>query len=67
MITIGWPTLMLIPVIWAVLVIPFWQIWTKSGHSGWWSLCMIVPLANIVSVYALAFKEWPALQHFQAQ
>ena len=67
MITIGLPTLMLIPVIWALLVIPFWQIWKKSGHSGWWSFCMVVPGVNIISVYVLAFKEWPALRHGRSQ
>ena len=47
-------------VILALVIIPFWQIWKRTGHSGWLSLLMIIPLANIISLYVLAFKRWPA-------
>jgi hypothetical protein len=28
----------------AVGVIPFFQIFKRTGHSGWWGLLMLVPL-----------------------
>lgn len=46
----------------ALFVIPYWKIWQRTGHSGAWGLLMIVPLANVVSLWVLAFKEWPALR-----
>jgi hypothetical protein len=45
-----------------VLIIPFWQLFSKAGYSGWWSLLMIVPLVNVVTLYVLAFSPWPSLQ-----
>ena len=50
-------------VILAVIIVPYWQIWKRTGHSGWLSLLMIVPLANIISLYVLAFKRWPAVDN----
>ena len=46
----------------ALFVIPYWKIWQRTGHSGAWGLLMIVPLANVVSLWVLAFKDWPALR-----
>jgi uncharacterized membrane protein YhaH (DUF805 family) len=46
----------------ALLVVPYWKLWTRTGHSGWWALLMLVPLANLVSLWVLAFKDWPALR-----
>jgi hypothetical protein len=46
----------------ALVVIPYWKIWQRTGHSGAWGLLMIVPLANVISLWVLAFKEWPALR-----
>jgi hypothetical protein len=46
----------------ALVVIPYWKIWQRTGHSGAWGLLMIVPFANIVSLWVLAFKDWPALR-----
>lgn len=45
----------------ALAVIPYWKIWSRTGHSGAWSLLMIVPVANLVSLWVLAFKQWPAV------
>ena len=44
----------------AVIVIPFWYIFTKAGHSGWLSLLMAVPFVNIMMLYFLAFSSWPS-------
>jgi len=44
-------------------VIPFWRICTKAGFPGALSLLMLVPIANIVLPFYLAFADWPALRH----
>jgi uncharacterized protein (DUF983 family) len=46
----------------ALIVIPFFQIFTKAGYSGWLSLLMLLPLANVLALYVLAFSDWPALR-----
>ena len=50
----GWPLVMV-----AIAVIPFWRICTRVGLSPWLSLLIIVPLANLVFLYVLAFGQWP--------
>lgn len=57
----GLPALAMI-VIWvAVLVVPFWMLWKRTGHSGWIALLMLIPGLNLILLYVLAFKDWPAL------
>ena len=45
----------------AVVVVPFYQLWKRTGHNGWIALLMVIPLVNVVMLYVLAFKDWPAL------
>ena len=45
-----------------LVVIPFWKICTKAGFPGALSLLMILPVANIILPFYLAFAEWPALR-----
>lgn len=45
-----------------LLIIPFWQLFSRAGYSGWWSLLMIVPVVNLIALYVLAFSNWPALK-----
>lgn len=42
-------------------IIPFWKICSKAGFPGALSLLMIVPIANIILLFYIAFSEWPAL------
>lgn len=53
------------PIMWIVfaiiIILPFWMIFSKAGHSKWLSLLMVVPLANVIAIYYLAFSEWPSL------
>jgi hypothetical protein len=44
-----------------ILIVPFWQLFSKAGYSGWWSLLMIIPVVNLIALYVLAFSSWPAL------
>lgn len=45
-----------------IIVIPFWRIFSKAGHSKWLSLLMVVPVVNIITLYFLAFSSWPSLR-----
>jgi heme/copper-type cytochrome/quinol oxidase subunit 4 len=53
----GWGFTWLIAVI--LGIIPFWRICTRVGFSPWLSLLIIVPLANIIFIYYIAFADWP--------
>jgi len=46
-----------------VVVVPFWFIFSKAGHSGWLSLLMLIPMVNVITLYFLAFSKWPALKN----
>jgi uncharacterized membrane protein YhaH (DUF805 family) len=45
--------LLLLPAV----IIPYWRIFAKLGFSGWLSLLMFIPIANIVVLYVIAFSE----------
>jgi hypothetical protein len=58
-----WPFGPLVMLVFAALVIvPFWFIFGKAGFPRWLSLLMVVPIANIVMLYVLAFSAWPSLE-----
>ena len=57
--------LMAISIYAAVWVVPFWFIFRKTGLPPALSLLMIIPIANFVMLYVLAFGEWPALRQKQ--
>jgi len=59
--SIGLPGLLMILVYIAILVVPFFQLWKRTGHSGWISLLMLIRLVNLIMLYVLAFKQWPAM------
>lgn len=53
----------LVMLLWIAIVLPpFWRIFTKAGFSGWLSLLMLVPLVNLAVLYVIAFIEWPSLR-----
>lgn len=43
-------------------LIPWWKICTKAGFPGALSLLMLVPIANIILPFYIAFAAWPALR-----
>jgi hypothetical protein len=45
-----------------VIVLPYWKIFTKAGFPGPLALLMLIPLANIIMPFVLAFSDWPALK-----
>ena len=53
---------MLISVVASLLtVLPFWKICSKAGFPGALSLLMLVPIANVILPFYIAFAQWPAL------
>ena len=60
-----WHWLIVVIVVGIFVVFPAWmtvRILHKVGRSGWWCLVILVPLVNIVMVWAFAFARWPALE-----
>ncbi|MBO8169618.1 MAG: hypothetical protein H0Z35_10605 [Thermoanaerobacteraceae bacterium] len=57
----GMPELIFIPflVVSFITLVPFWKIFSKAGFSGWLSLLTLVPIANIIVLFFLAFSKWP--------
>jgi len=53
---------MIFTVMVVVTVIPYWKICTKAGFPGPLALLMLVPIANIILPFYLAFAEWPSLR-----
>jgi hypothetical protein len=43
-------------------VVPFWMICKKAGFTPALALLMLVPVANLVLPFYIAFANWPALQ-----
>lgn len=34
----------------------------KAGYSGWWAAAGLIPLVNVVMLFAFAFADWPVLR-----
>jgi hypothetical protein len=60
-VAVGFGTILFVLILVALAVVPYWKIWTRTGHSGLWALLMLVPIVNLVSLWVLAYKRWPAL------
>lgn len=61
---LGSPLVMMF-IILLIFVFPVWRIVKRTGHSGWWSLLMFVPLVNFIGLWFLAFVRWPAIDRQQ--
>jgi hypothetical protein len=48
-------------------VIPWWKICTKAGFPGALALLMLVPIANLILPFYIAFADWPALRQARPQ
>ncbi|MDX2275205.1 MAG: hypothetical protein NW206_07110 [Hyphomonadaceae bacterium] len=53
-------------IVWLVVIAFFiflwWKIFSKAGFSGWLSLLLLVPIANLIVIIYFAFADWPALK-----
>jgi hypothetical protein len=45
-------------VVLAIVIVPFWFICKKAGFSPWLALLNLVPLGQLILLYVLAFAEW---------
>jgi hypothetical protein len=43
-----------------IMVVPFWRLCQRVGYSPWLSLLMLLPIANVVLLYFIAFGDWPS-------
>lgn len=50
-----------------VIAAPHARIWRRSGHSPWWALLMLVPVLNVLALWVLALKPWPAMAAEEAR
>ena len=44
----------------AIILYPIGRILRRLGFSPFWSLLVFIPLVNLISLWVLAFSEWPA-------
>jgi hypothetical protein len=58
--------LVVLVVIMAIIIIPFWFILKKAGFSSWLSLINLVPFGTLILLYVLAFAEWKVIPAPQA-
>ena len=63
----GLAEIFVIAIIAAVIIFPYWKIFSKAGYSGALSLLMLIPLVNVIMLFFLAFADWPALKNAQKQ
>jgi hypothetical protein len=42
-----------------LVVVPLWRLCTRLGFPGWLALAALVPLANVLLLYYLAYADWP--------
>jgi hypothetical protein len=40
-----------------IAILPFFKIYPRLGYSRWFALLMLVPLANLIFLYVVAFSE----------
>ncbi len=46
---------------WAVVIlVPVAQILDRTGFSKWLAVIAIIPLVNLIGLWAFAFMRWPA-------
>jgi hypothetical protein len=57
--TIGLPEILILAVVAVVVVLPVSRICKRAGFSPWLGLATLVPAANVLLLWYLAFAEWP--------
>jgi hypothetical protein len=43
----------------AVILYPTGRILGRLGFSRFWSVLALIPLINLIALWALAFSDWP--------
>jgi hypothetical protein len=60
MVNIGAIELILVLAFPALIIWACWRIRSKAGFPGALGLLIVIPLANLLLLFFLAFAEWPA-------
>jgi hypothetical protein len=42
----------------AIVIVPFWFICKKAGFSPWLAFLNVIPFGHLILLYVLAFSEW---------
>ena len=42
-----------------IMVVPFWKLSSRLGYPGILGILVLVPIANLIFFYFLAFSSWP--------
>ena len=50
----------------AVTILIYCRIFSKAGYHWALGLLMLVPIANIIMPFVLAFGDWPALKELRS-
>lgn len=58
--------LLILSIFLLLAIIPYWQIFKKAGFAPALSLLMIVPLANLLILYYIAFAKWTTQSRIEA-
>ena len=57
----------LVLLVWAFVAV-FGRIVNRAGYSRWWLLTLVVPVLNVIMLWAFAFASWPVtLPHGRGQ
>ncbi len=51
----------------AVIGFPVFKIIKKAGYNGWWVVFGLVPIMNLLLLWAFAFAEWPNVKRTEAK
>ena len=51
--------LVLLIIVYVIVLVAWWKIFSKAGHSGALALLFLVPIVNLVIFLWFAFSEWP--------
>jgi hypothetical protein len=57
--SMGIGTIIFMLLILAIMIVPLWKIFAKTGRHGALSLLLIVPIVNLFVLPFLAFGKWP--------
>lgn len=55
----GFGGLLMLAIVIAAQVIPFWRILPRAGLPAWLALLTVFPLITLVLLWVMAFKRWP--------
>ena len=52
------PTHLIVLLLLALLILPFWKIFSRAGFAGPLALLMVVPFANVIVLFVVAYGRW---------